>query len=610
MVAPEGERREGGRAKRGAGIDAARLRAVSDAAIAVGSELDLERALQKVADAARELIGARYAALGIAKPDRSGLARFIVSGMPPDVVRAIGHWPRGLGLLGALLREPRPLRVASIRADLRSVGFPPNHPEMASFLGVPVRSGADILGNFYLADKLGAAEFSQEDEDLLVLFAAHAAVAVENARRFTETAAHLRRTLLAVQRAELRSRFLLELSALMPIGPIVEDLPFDEVAERATDLLGDVCAIFLLEPGYAWRVRTRTLRCRNPSRTEAASRLLGEVWTSLPGALGGCGEALFVADATAKYVTGSALDAEVMLRERFSAAMFVPVCQREQLYGLFVSLASQPATFADDDLAFGKIVAERLALAIENATLIRDLKSALQARDEFISIATHELKTPVTMLSGYAQILARGGENAEVRSKAVDTIRRQAQRLGNLTNELLDVARLRAGRLELQRERVDLVALCREALARFELLVGQQGKHQLRLSSSEERLEGEWDRGRVDQVLTNLISNAIKYSPQGGEVVVTVGRRGTEALVSVSDQGIGIPARERDRLFGTFERTSNAMALRIEGVGLGLHIAKEIVERHGGDIWFTSEEGKGSTFYFTLPLGENAAPAR
>lgn len=579
------------------------MREVSEAALAVTSELDLDRVLQKVVDTARGLVRARYAALGVARPDLRGLSRFVVSGVTSEEIRRIGPWPRGLGLLGVLLREPRPLRVRRIGEDPRSIGFPPHHPPMESFLGVPVRLGDRILGNFYLTNKIGAEEFSQEDEDIIVLFAAHAAVAIDNARRFTEASARLEQSLLQILRSEQRSRFLAELSGLLPIGPIVDQIPWETVADRATELLGDGCAIYLVDPNNPEVVIAKVVRHRDPARAEADSRFLEKSWRVISGRVIDHGRSLFVAHQGRWVTHRGELDPALMREERLSAAMVVPIRTERKVYGAFSSLASQPVAFSEEDLTFGSLIADRLGIALENAELIHELRAALQARDEFVSVATHELKTPITVLKTYVQTLpAQGQARSEVERRALEAINRQTSRLTDLVNELLDVSRLRAGRLELSRERFNLVDLCREVVERFALLIGGAGASRLRLEVGDPELVGDWDRSRIDQVLTNLVSNALKYSPQGGEIVVKVERTEDKAQVSVADRGIGIPADQQARVFEPFQRASNVKKLGIEGAGLGLHISKEIVEEHGGRMWFTSEEGKGSTFYFALPL--------
>ena len=159
-----------------------RLRGLLRASQMVTRDLALPAVLRRIVEAARELVGARYAALGVISPT-GGLAEFVHSGMPPEAVERIGHLPEGKGLLGALIEDPRPIRLRRIADDERSTGFPPGHPPMDSFLGVPIRIRDEVFGNLYLAESTRG-EFSAEDEELALALAATAAVAVENARLY------------------------------------------------------------------------------------------------------------------------------------------------------------------------------------------------------------------------------------------------------------------------------------------------------------------------------------------------------------------------------------------------------------------------------------------
>ena len=159
--------------------------ALHEAALAVAGNLTLDKVLHQIVESARDLVGAQYAALGI--PDGSGnMAKFIHSGMSEEAVAQIPHLPEGLGLLGAILDEGRTIRIPRIADDPRSAGFPPGHPPMESFLGVPVRAGNEILGNLYLTEKEGSGEFTKTDEELIELLAAHAAIAIKNARLYEQ----------------------------------------------------------------------------------------------------------------------------------------------------------------------------------------------------------------------------------------------------------------------------------------------------------------------------------------------------------------------------------------------------------------------------------------
>ncbi|MCB9418323.1 MAG: GAF domain-containing sensor histidine kinase [Ardenticatenaceae bacterium] len=161
------------------------LEALNQAAIAIAGELSLEKVLQKIVDSARDLVGARYAALGV--PNSDGIMEtFVHRGMTTDEAAAMSHFPRGLGLLGAIIRERRPIRVPRIEDDPRSIGFPANHPLMISFLGVPIMGGKQVLGNLYLTDKVDAPEFTAADQEIVEMFAVHAAVAIQNARLYEQ----------------------------------------------------------------------------------------------------------------------------------------------------------------------------------------------------------------------------------------------------------------------------------------------------------------------------------------------------------------------------------------------------------------------------------------
>ena len=231
-------------------------------------------------------------------------------------------------------------------------------------------------------------------------------------------------------------------------------------------------------------------------------------------------------------------------------------------------------------------------------------EAALQVREGFLTTAAHELRTPLTTLKATAQLLARLLERQpvdETRLRRYSAqLLRHFGRLETLVDDLLDVSRLRHGRLELHPERGDLAALAREVLARFEQAPERTPRHRLILEAPEP-VWGWYDPSRMDQVLTNLISNALKYSPEGGEVRVRVSCGDRLCQITVSDQGIGIPAAEHAALFQPFGR-SETVRRSIQGEGLGLYISQQIMARHGGRIELTSEPGVGSTFTVHLPL--------
>ncbi len=250
---------------------------------------------------------------------------------------------------------------------------------------------------------------------------------------------------------------------------------------------------------------------------------------------------------------------------------------------------------------------ERLALVVLQD--VTAMKEAERLKDEFIAIAAHELKTPMAAVKGYADMLVRRSQSAAAAAlepwqmEALETIDQATNRLVELTEDLLDVARLQAERIQLHSEPHDLIALVRRVIKRFKMA---SDRHTLSLVAADEFVVATLDVRRTEQIVGNLLSNAIKYSPDGGPVTITIEQDepGRMARLSVRDNGIGIPANQQSLLFNRFARADNARVRGITGTGLGLYLCRELVELQGGHLWFTSEEGCGSAFYVTLPLAE------
>ncbi len=261
--------------------------------------------------------------------------------------------------------------------------------------------------------------------------------------------------------------------------------------------------------------------------------------------------------------------------------------------------------------ARGASEAEPAAIVVHQDVTV--LKEAEHLKNEFIGIVAHELRTPLAILKGFVQTLidqtarGKGPALAAWQMQSLQGIDLATARLVDLAEDLLDVTRVQAGRLELQREPTDLVALIRRVLMRRQLTTE---RHTLSLVTEAEHLVTHVDPRRMEQILTNLIGNAIKYSPEGGPIKVTMraNEATREVLLSISDQGIGIPPHDQALVYGRFARARNAQAYEISGSGLGLYLCRELVEQHGGRIWFESAEGQGSTFFVALPLSPPVAP--
>jgi len=239
-------------------------------------------------------------------------------------------------------------------------------------------------------------------------------------------------------------------------------------------------------------------------------------------------------------------------------------------------------------------------------------------KDDFLSLATHELRTPLSAILGNAQILSRNlkrqaagldGDNAQRAQleqwiSGLDKIVYQTNRTNKLIQEMMDVTRMRGKVFDLQnRENVDIVELVQRVVDQQSAIDGEN--HEIRFATSTHIALGTLDAGRIEQVLNNLISNALKYSPKGKPVDVGISHHPDspdKVTVSVRDEGYGISKEEQEHIFDRFYRAHNRADVKIEGLGLGLYIACEIVTQQGGCMWLESAPDKGSTFYFTLPI--------
>lgn len=278
---------------------------------------------------------------------------------------------------------------------------------------------------------------------------------------------------------------------------------------------------------------------------------------------------------------------------------------------LFNAVMVQPDLLRDMELVDREADPEDERAVVVVLQDLTPVKVAEQLKDEFIAMAAHELRTPMAAVKGYAEMLQRGARGdqgtplAEWQLEALDSIDLATTRLVDLTNDLLDVSRLQAHRMELRREPTDLLAVIRRVARRFQVT---SQKHQITIQSPLDYVVADIDAPRMEQVVGNLLSNAIKYSPEGGEIKVTVtaDERDRVARVSVSDPGIGIPVSQQERLFERFGRAENAKELGIGGTGLGLYLCRELLLQQGGSIWLESEEGDGTTVFFEVPLHQEA----
>ena len=513
------------------------LDVLDDAILAISSELDLDAVLQRITDLARALVGAHYCALGIVGPD-GYLTDFITSGLSATEREAIGDLPRGHGILGVLIREQQSLRMHDMHSDPRSVGFPSNHPPMTSFLGVPIRVGEDAIGNLYLTEKEVGDEFTAEDQRLVERLARHAASAVTNARRFTESEA---------QRRQLQT-----IIDYMPDAVTIREAPGGRVlmANRlARDLLGHAT---LPRGGFA----------------EPA----GGFHPVAPS-----GQPLAVRDtptARALLKGEGSIDEEIVIDDR---------------HGRTSHVAVSAIPVRDNNGTVSAVV-----------SLFRDVTKAREAeqlKDDFLSLISHELRTPLTTIQGAAHILLTQGDELprEAReSLRVDLIN-ESERLSRMLKNMLALAAYQAGRLHVERDPFLIQPVLRQVAREVET---RYAAHRVTVDVPHHVPPAEGDEELIAQAVRNLAENAAKYSPAGGTITLGAEAANGEMTVSVRDDGPGIPAEEQGRIFARFHRASSGA----QGMGLGLYLCERLVEAHGGRLWVESTPGEGATFRFTLPI--------
>jgi signal transduction histidine kinase len=273
--------------------------------------------------------------------------------------------------------------------------------------------------------------------------------------------------------------------------------------------------------------------------------------------------------------------------------------------------------FDRQDLGFITRLTEHATIAIDNARLFQEVQAANEAKTEFIRFVSHELKTPMTSIQGYTDLLTSGqvGDVNEMQVQFLSTIRSNVERMNRLVTDLTDVARMEAGVLRIDLAPIPFRSVVDETLRSTQAQIDER-KQGLTMDVPGDLPLIYADHTRMVQVLTNLVSNAYKYTPEGGKIHIGAGTMMTQpeeedesprkvVHVWVTDTGIGISEEEQEELFGKFFRSESGKTMAT-GTGLGLNITKNLVELHGGTIWVESTVGEGTTFHYTVPIADGA----
>ncbi|UJR84498.1 AAA family ATPase [Sandaracinus amylolyticus] len=471
-----------------------------------------------------------------------------------------------------------------------------------SVLCLPVRRQSDVVAVLYLENDIVAGAFTPERVAVLELLAAQAAISLENALLLERE--HAGRV--AAEAASRRATLLGEATALVS-SSLDTDRTLESLARLCTRSLCDWAVIDLVESG---RVVRRAGAHRDPSLhatiRELCERYPARIGTPTPvtAVLQG-GASIHVPELADEQIRAFCVDehhVDLVRALGAGSSLIVPLTVREQPLGALTLGSRAPRRFAPEDVELAEELGRRVALAMDNARLLRETQHALRQREEFLTVASHELRTPLTSLKLAVDALsrvARGDARALsgfALERPLELIARQSRKLQRLIDELLDVARIDQSGLPLQRSAVVLGDLAREVVQQMEIELRSKGSPVT--IESPARVVGSWDALRVEQVLTNLVSNAVKFG-EGRPIEIRIRQVGDTAELIVEDHGIGIDPARLPYVFNRFERA--VPWAHYGGLGIGLYIARSIVIAHGGTIRAESRLGVGTKLVVELP---------
>lgn len=580
---------------------AQQLAALNEVGSVITSTLDLQSVLNLIMSKAVELLNAEAGSLVLVDQDTGEMVFRVTAG--PGSADLVGvRLPLGTGIIGAVIQEGESIVIRDAHTDPRwygevddSTGFVTN-----SVLAVPMFSRGSTIGVLQLLNRPDGTPFDQDDERLLAAFAADAAISVENARLFTQTDQALAAR---VEELTMMQRIDRELNATLDYQQVME-ITLDWALRMTGADIGLLAAVVEAEG------EQRTLRFLANRGYPEEAFTQEEPWTLDRGIIGRVAQT-----GRPELVTDVKSDPDYEpTAPGMVAQLTAPIKREEQTIGIIALESSQDAQLDPEAMEFVIRLVDHAAIALENARLFEQVRRANEAKTEFVSFVSHELKQPMTSIKGYTDLLSKGavGQLNDTQRDFLNTVQSNVDRMNTLVSELLDVSRIESGSMHLEFTNVSIEQVIEEALRTIR---GQiEAKQQTLEVEMAPDLPPVWgDRDRLVQVLTNVVSNAYKYTPEGGHIAIRAQLESNErdeterpAFVqcSIADTGIGIAPQDQERLFTKYFRADHPVVHTVPGTGLGLVITKSVVELHGGEIWLESQVGKGSTFTFTIPVAQ------
>jgi len=584
---------------------ALQLETVREVSQKIVSILNLDELLAQVAELIQQRFGYYHVQVFLNSPDNQWTVFRAGTGRVGEVMVKEGYQLKigKEGIIGWVASGGEFLLANDVSKEPRFLPYLAL-PDTKAELAIPLPLGERILGVLDVQSEQVNA-FTESDLFVLQSLADQVAIAIENAHLYTITDQAL-------------ARRLEELAIMQEIDrQLNATLDYDRVMEFTLDCAiqmtgADGGIIGIVDQEQRAMLFLATLG--HPLEDESFRRQPWPLNQGIVGRVVRTKQPVLVSDVTQDpdYVS-------VIPETR--SQLTAPILREDRVTGVISVEGSKLAAFNKDDLIFMTRLADHAAIAIENAGLYSNLRQANEAKSEFVSIVSHELKTPMTSIKGYADLLFKGaaGEVSEMQQKFLGVIRSNVDRMNVLVSDLLDISRIESGRLRLHIESIPIKAVVDEVVQTM-----QEGIKAKKLALTVKVPKGlppvQADEGRLIQVLTNLMSNAYRYTLPGGKISVEAtvwpdgplpgkakpvlpGKLHLRYLcLSVSDTGIGISPKDQTRIFEKFFRGDDPVVRETTGTGLGLSIAKSIVELHNGQVWFQSEPGQGSTFSFAVPI--------
>jgi signal transduction histidine kinase/putative methionine-R-sulfoxide reductase with GAF domain len=575
---------------------ARQLTMLNEVARNLSSTLELDPLLNLILNSAVTILNCDAGSL-LLVDDETGEYVFEAATGPVGADLVGKRLPPGTGLVGKAVESRQPIIVNDVR---RTKDWSEKTDQVTGFrtndlLVVPMIIKDQVTGVIEVLNRRDGLPFNSDDQELLKAFTSQAAVALENARLYTQTDQSLAERveeLSVMQRIDRELNTSLEVSRAMRIT-----LDWAMRQSRAdaglVGMIEEKGVRIMAYQGYASEL-SPYLESYLPEELPALQASIDTGQPQFFSRLGGNG------------------NQEILLKDAVEQVI-IPIRRESTVIGLLLLESTQTENVSDEALGFLSRLSDHAAIAIANARLYAEVQEANLAKSDFISFVSHELKTPMTSIKGFTDLLATGavGPVNDAQSNFLSTIRSNVDRMATLVTDLTDVSRIEAGRLRLDFAAVPVTHIVDEVVRSTRTQIEERNQKLTQAIPTD--LPPMWgDRTRLIQILTNLVSNAYKYTPSEGEI--TISAEWTENIwdegsprvihIMVKDTGYGITPENQKKIFQKFYRADDQKVRDAPGTGLGLNITKQLVELQGGRIWFESVFRVGTTFHFIIPIAE------